>query len=60
MMSIPSELLSLLRQARYDPTASRRYDLFSGGFLWSDEFPEGVWEVAIRLQDWSHRMLISH
>jgi hypothetical protein len=59
-MVISPELLSLLRHTRHDPSAHRGYDHFAGGFRWSDEFPEGFWEVVIRLQDWSHRKLIAH
>src|SRR5262245_46857127 len=59
-MPISPELLSLLRQTQYDPSARRGYDLFAGGLRWADEFPDGLGEVVIRLQDWSHRKLIAH
>ena len=59
-MPISPELLCLLRQARYDPSANRGYDHFSGGFHWSDKFPEGFTEAAIRLEEWPHRKLIAH
>ena len=59
-MPVSPELLALLRQARYDPSAQRRYNHFDGGFRWSDEFPEGFWEVALRLDDWSDRKLCAH
>ncbi len=59
-MPISPELLALLRQTRYDQSAHRSYDLFAGGFQWSDEIPEGFWEFVIRLDDWSHRKLIAH
>ena len=59
-MSISPELLALLAQARFDPDAKRGYDLFAGGFFWSDEFPAGYMEMCVDLDDWSHRMLINH
>jgi hypothetical protein len=59
-MPISPELLALLRQARYDPSADRGYNHFTGGFLWSDEFPEGFWEVALRLDGWSDCELVAH
>ena len=58
-MPISPGFLSLLRQARYDPAARRGYDHFAGGFLWSDEFPEGWSKVTFRLDDWLQRKLVA-
>src|SRR5262245_55763012 len=49
--------LSVLRISRYDPEAVRAYDIFSGGFYWSDE---GITELA-KVSDTSlYRYLIRH
>jgi len=37
--------LSILSQARFDPKADRWYDMFSGGYWWSDEGLGKVLEV---------------
>jgi len=29
--------IAVLRQARFDPNATRRFEIMSGGFVWSDE-----------------------
>jgi hypothetical protein len=34
--------LAILREARFDPESVREYDLFAGGFYWSDERIEAV------------------
>lgn len=30
---------TVLRKCNYDENATRSYDIFRGGFIWSDEFP---------------------
>jgi hypothetical protein len=59
-MAIPTELLTLLRQASFDPAAVRNYNVFDGGFRWSDEFPSGFFDQVIRLDYWLDRYLAAH
>jgi hypothetical protein len=49
--------LSVLRNACYDPEAVRAYDMWSGGFYWSDE---GFEELARVSDNYLCRYLINH
>ena len=49
--------LSVLRNSRYDPEAARAYDMFSGGFYWSDE---GIEDLARASDNYLYRYLIHH
>lgn len=36
-MQFPESVFEFLRQTRWDPGASRNFDVLAGGFVWSDE-----------------------
>ena len=59
-MAIPLELLACLRQTSFDPMATRKYNIFDGGFRWSDEFPPEFFHEVIRLDYWLDRYLAAH
>ena len=59
-MAVPPEILELMKRTSFDPGASRGYEHFSGGFYWSDEFAIGHMEIALGLNDFTHRFLIAH
>lgn len=58
-MQLEPDLIAILKQAAYDPEANREYDLFAGGFCWSDEFPPAYWDACTRLGH-VNRYLIGH
>lgn len=45
-----SEAEVLLNSCKYDPNAERCYDVFAGGFSWSDEVPDvGNTKISLTL-----------
>src|SRR4051812_3502924 len=42
----PPDAIRILRSARWDCGATKAYEAQSGGFWWSDEFPDGLVEAC--------------
>jgi hypothetical protein len=56
-MPKPEILIEALRGVRYDPKAERSYELMSGGFVWSDEYPAGF---TFTVGDFAFRFLVGY
>jgi|SRR5208283_4847944 len=54
----PPEALAILRQALWDPNATRSYEIMSGGFSWSDERMTDVSFVCMAHRSWAFRFLM--
>ncbi len=59
-MLIPEQALAVLRQARWDASASRRYEIMSGGFIWSDERLGEVAHLCVEQGNWAFRYVIGY
>jgi hypothetical protein len=56
-MPQPEVLIEVFHGLRYDPQAKRSYELMSGGFVWSDEYPAGFsWGTG----DFALRFLVGY
>lgn len=58
-MQLTDTQIQSLRCARFDPMAVRCIDALSGGFRWTDEFPQDFVDEAMQ-GNWAHRGLIAH
>lgn len=56
----PEAALELLRQARWDPAAQCTYEIMSGGFKWSDEWPENVGFICVEHGSWAFRYVLGY
>jgi hypothetical protein len=56
----PPAAIQILRSARWDRGATRAYEALSGGFWWSDEFPDGLVEACRRAGSWAFRYLMGY
>ena len=56
-MPQPEVLIEVLRGCRHDPDAKRSYELMSGGFVWSDEYPSGF---SFATDDSAFRFLVGY
>ena len=56
----PPAALDVLRQARYDVRAKRNYDVWSGGFHWSDELLDEVSTICIREDNFAVRFMLGY
>jgi hypothetical protein len=56
-MPKPEVLVEFLRGLKYDPDATRHYEVMSGGFVWSDEIPK---DYSDKAADWALRFLIGY
>jgi hypothetical protein len=56
-MPKPEILIEHLRRLTVDPSATRHFEMMSGGFLWSDEKPAGYSDAAA---DYSLRHLLAY
>jgi hypothetical protein len=49
-----------LRNALWDPNAERYYNVWSGGFYWTDEKLREAGSVCREQDNWGHRVIIGY
>jgi hypothetical protein len=54
----PPEAIRILRSARWDCGASKAHEALSGGFWWSDELPDGLFDACHKVGSWAFRYLL--
>jgi hypothetical protein len=59
-MLFPDEALAILREAQWDPFASRSYEIMSGGFRWSDECWGDVTPICMEQGSWAFRYVLGY
>jgi len=59
-MLFPDEAFALLQQARWDASATRQYEIMSGGFAWSDEWPSDVAYLCVERGSWAFRYVMGY
>jgi hypothetical protein len=60
-MLFPEQALAILREARWDPDATRSFEIMAGGFHWSDERLLGdAASACLASGSWAFRYLIGY
>ena len=59
-MLFPDVAIRILREARWSPDATRRYEIMSGGFHWSDERLLDVARICVESANWSFRYVMGY
>ncbi len=54
------EGLNALRTLNFNPRAVRSFEGMSGGFIWSDEFSDAVFDVCFAKDNWAFRFLLGY
>ena len=56
----PEEALKYLRATIFVPNATRGFEMMSGGFWWSDEFPKAALDACFDQLNWAWRRVIAY
>jgi hypothetical protein len=59
-MLFPEAALAILRQARWDASATHSYEIMSGGFRWSDERLGEVVFICMDHGSWAFRYVLGY
>lgn len=56
----PQNAIALMQQAHWDSAATRSYEMMSGGFKWSDEWPAGVSFLCMEEDSYAFRFVLGY
>lgn len=59
-MLFPDNAIDMLRRARWSADATRSFEIFSGGFHWSDECLSDVARICVESDNWSFRYVMAY
>lgn len=60
LMLFPDAAIQILREARWSPDATRRYEILAGGFYWSDELIFDVARICVEAESWAFRFVVGY
>ena len=56
----PVAAIDAFRRSAWDKHATRKYELMSGGFMWSDEAWREVGEICVAQDNWAFRYVLGY